>query len=143
MPLAVTPSSRIRWRYQLALADGQVVETHADPAGDVLQLGQGALHPNIEQALVGLQEGEHVRLLLPADQAFGFPDPAAVQTMPLGQFPADVPPQEGKIMAFALPSGQEIPGTVLKVEADAVTVDFNHPLAGHNLVLEAEILQVW
>lgn len=133
-------SSRIRWRYQLSLADGQVVESHADPAGDVLQLGQGEMHSNIEQALLGLQAGEHVRLILLADQAFGYPDPAAVQIMPRTQF-AEVPPVD-KLMGFTLPSGQEIPGRIVAVDDTGVTVDFNHPLAGHNITLEVEILQV-
>lgn len=140
MGKSIHATSRISWRYQLSLADGQVVESHADPAGDVLQLGQGEMHPNIEQALLGLQEGEHVRLIILADQAFGYPDPAAVQTMPRSQF-AEAPSVD-KLMGFTLPSGQEIPGRIVAVSEESVTVDFNHPLAGHNLTLEVEILQV-
>jgi FKBP-type peptidyl-prolyl cis-trans isomerase SlpA len=49
-----------------------------------------------------------------------------------------------QIISFTLPSGQEVPGHILEVDSrqGQVRVDFNHPLAGHNIVLEVEILEI-
>lgn len=142
MSNTVQANSRIRWRYQLFLAEGHKVEASEDPAGEILQLGKGEIHPNLESALIGLPQGEPIRLIIMADQAFGYPDPAAIQTLARDEFPADWQVNVGQIISFALPSGQEIPGKVRDITADSVTVDFNHPLAGHNITFELEILDI-
>ena len=46
------------------------------------------------------------------------------------------------IVEFATPGGEEIPGAILEVREDSVQVDFNHPLAGHEISFEVEILEV-
>lgn len=142
MSNTVQANSRIRWHYQLYLADGYLVETSESPQGDILQLGAGEFHANIEAALVGLPVGEPIRLVLMASEAFGLPDPEALQTLPLSDFPTDMSLEIGQIISFALPSGQEIPGKIQHIGTDSVQVDFNHPLAGHNLRFELEILEV-
>jgi FKBP-type peptidyl-prolyl cis-trans isomerase SlpA len=142
MSNTVQADSLIRWHYQLYLADGYLVEASEDPQGEILQLGAGAFHPNIEAALVGLPVGEPIRLVIMASEAFGLPDSDAVQTLPLSDFPADMALQIGHIISFTLPSGQEIPGKIQHIGTDSVQVDFNHPLAGHNLRFELEIIEI-
>ncbi|MEN9423792.1 MAG: hypothetical protein RL122_1175 [Pseudomonadota bacterium] len=142
MSNTVQATSRILWHYRLYLADGHLVEASEDPDGDMLQLGQGDIHPNLEAALIGLPQGEKTRLIIMADQAFGYPDPDAIQTVPRTDFPASMTLVVGQIIGFTLPSGQEIPGKILAIHADTVQVDFNHPLAGHHLSFELEILDI-
>ena len=142
MSNTVQANSRILWHYRLYLADGHLVEASEDPDGDMLQLGQGDIHPNLEAALIGLPQGEKTRLIIMADQAFGYPDPDAIQTVPRTDFPASMTLVVGQIIGFTLPSGQEIPGKILAIHADTVQVDFNHPLAGHHLSFELEILDI-
>ncbi|MBU0656370.1 MAG: FKBP-type peptidyl-prolyl cis-trans isomerase [Gammaproteobacteria bacterium] len=142
MSKTIQPDSRIRWRYKLFLADGYLVETSEDPDGDILQLGQGEIHSNLESALVGLPEGDKFRLILLASEAFGMPDPDAIQQLPRERFPEDMKLAEGQIISFELPSGQETPGEILSISDESVEVDFNHPLAGHHLTFELEILAI-
>ncbi|MBO0613028.1 FKBP-type peptidyl-prolyl cis-trans isomerase [Thiothrix fructosivorans] len=142
MSNTVQATSRILWHYRLYLADGHLVEASEDPDGDMLQLGQSDIHPNLEAALIGLPQGEKTRLIIMADQAFGYPDPDAIQTVPRTDFPASMTLVVGQIIGFTLPSGQEIPGKILAIHADTVQVDFNHPLAGHHLSFELEILDI-
>lgn len=134
--------SRIRWRYRLLLADGELFEASEDQQGDILQLGNNEIHPNLEELLPGLTEGEEVRFLVSADQAFGMRDPDAIQQLALTDFAE--PPQAKQIISFTLPSGQEVPGHILEIDSETglVSVDFNHPLAGHNIVLEVEIVEI-
>lgn len=142
MKKTVQPDSRIRWRYQLFLADGQLVEASEDPQGDLLQLGQDEIHHNLEQVLTGLPEGEKNRLVILAEAGFGYRDPEAIQQLPRERFPDDYELKENQVISFSLPSGQEIPGQILEVGDAAVKVDFNHPLAGHNISIELEILEI-
>ena len=49
---------------------------------------------------------------------------------------------DGYIAGFLLIEGSELPGIIRAVEGMSVTVDFNHPLAGHTVTFEVEILGV-
>ncbi|MEZ5536695.1 MAG: FKBP-type peptidyl-prolyl cis-trans isomerase [Thiolinea sp.] len=142
MSLTIQNHSRIRWRYRLLLANGELFEESKDEQGEILQLGQDEIHPNLESLLYGLSQGETTRFLVSAEQAFGYRDPQAIQQLPLSSFTE--PPELKQIISFTLPSGQEAPGHILEIDQaqGLVSVDFNHPLAGHNIVLEVEILEV-
>jgi FKBP-type peptidyl-prolyl cis-trans isomerase SlpA len=50
--------------------------------------------------------------------------------------------EPGLIIGFDAPGGEELPGAVLAVEDDSVEVDFNHPMAGHAVTFEVEIIDV-
>lgn len=43
---------------------------------------------------------------------------------------------------FANDNDEEVDVTVVEVTADSVTFDSNHPLAGEDLVLEIELLEI-
>jgi len=53
-----------------------------------------------------------------------------------------VTPEAGQLIAFQLPDGEETAGLVLEVADGQVEVDFNHPLAGHEIRFSVEILSV-
>ena len=45
-------------------------------------------------------------------------------------------------MAFDLPNGQSMHGILRAIDAETVTVDFNHPLAGLAVEFEVKIISV-
>ncbi len=96
----------------------------------------------MELALLGLQAGDEQTLTLTPEQAFGPHDESLVQRMPLSDFPADLRPAVGQIIAFTVPNGEEIAGAVLAIEGDEVEVDFNHPLAGKDVTFRVKVLAV-
>ncbi|MDN6229075.1 MAG: FKBP-type peptidyl-prolyl cis-trans isomerase, partial [Enterobacterales bacterium] len=51
-------------------------------------------------------------------------------------------PEAGTIMMFTGRDGSEMPGIVREVACDSVTVDFNHPLAGHPVTFDVEVLEI-
>jgi len=105
-------------------------------------MGDGTLQPGLELALYGLKAGETQTLNLLPDQAYGPRDPELIQFMPLTDFNAEFTPEAGQIIAFSLPNGEEAAGMVLDVEGGQVEVDFNHPLAGHEITFNVEIIRV-
>jgi FKBP-type peptidyl-prolyl cis-trans isomerase SlpA len=46
------------------------------------------------------------------------------------------------IMGFSQPDGSELPGIIRSVAGHSVTVDFNHPLAGQDVIFDVEIVDV-
>ncbi len=98
--------------------------------------GAKQLIPGLEQALVGLHVGEKKRVELDADHAFGQYDATKKTTIPRAQLPQTI--TAGEITTT--PEGR--PFTVLSLADDSAVIDFNHPLAGKQIVLDVVVLKV-
>ncbi len=140
--LTIGPGCRVTMHYSITLEDGTVADTSREGEPLTFSMGDGSLIEGLELALYGLKAGDRQVVTMDPRETFGFPDPDNVHRLPRGEFPADMPPEEGQIVAFSTPSGEEIPGAIVGVGEDEVTVDFNHPLAGHEIVFDAEIIAI-
>lgn len=121
---------------------GQEIADTFPNAPERFCLGDGDLDARLEALLTDLSEGEHRFFELQPWQAFGEIDNNLVQTLPRADFPANMAlPLEHQV-EFDLPNGQVLTGTVLAVDAETVTIDFNHPLAGLPIELEVQILAI-
>ncbi len=139
----ISANSEVVMHFTIKLEDGSVADstqTSGKPAK--LVMGDGSLTDNFEKCLLGLTEGEKASFTLGPDDAFGQSNPDNIQHMDRSQFAGDIPLEEGTIVAFAGPGGQEIPGVITEVSGESVTVDFNHPLAGQNVIFDVEIVSV-
>lgn len=138
---AIAAGSRVRMHYSLQLEDGFVADSSgAEPLEFVL--GDGTLEPNLERHLLGLEPGAEREIAIAPGTVFPFSVKAAVQEMERSVFEADMRVEPGLIYEFNTPAGDAVPGRILHVGEDSVTVDFNHPLAGKAFRFIVEILAV-
>ena len=138
----ILPGCPVTLHLSISLEDGtEAVSTFGEDPVD-LQMGDGTLQPGLELALYGLRPGDTQTLNLLPDQAYGPRDPGLIQYMPMSDFDGEFTPEAGQIIAFALPNDEEAAGMVLGVENGQVEVDFNHPLAGHEITFKVEIISV-
>lgn len=137
----IGPGREVTLHYRMRLEDGTVVdETEAEPL--TFTVGDGTLIPGLESFLTGLAAGAEERFLIAPEEAFGLRDPDNVHTLARSEFPAEMPLEPGTVIGFSTPSGEELPGMVVEADADRVMVDFNHPLAGHQLTFEVRVVAV-
>jgi len=134
--------STVTLHLSLTLEDGTVAESTFKAEPHTFTMGDGSLVKGLELALYGLKPGATQRLELFPEQAFGMRDPAHIHQLPRSGFDPEITLEPGVIIGFETPEGVEMPGTVLVVEDASVKVDFNHPLAGHPLIFEVEIIDV-
>ncbi|WP_416307574.1 FKBP-type peptidyl-prolyl cis-trans isomerase [Neptunicella sp. SCSIO 80796] len=135
--------SRVVLHFDLKLQDGSAADsTRVNNKPAQLKMGDGSLTPNFEQCLLGLKAGDKKEFSLSADDAFGQPNPDNIHHMSRSRFSQDTPAEPGMIIAFGQPDGSEIPGIVREVAGDSVTIDFNHPLAGQDVIFAVEILEI-
>ena len=134
--------SEVLMHFTITLEDGTVADSTdgEDPLRFVM--GDQTLIEGLELALYGLKAGDKQSLKIDPENAYGYPDPENVQAMQRGDFPSNMELAKGVIVAFATPDGEEFPGMVMEVGDEQVTVDFNHPLAGHQITFDVEILEV-
>ena len=144
----ITPSSQLRigegvritLHCSLLLESGEEIDTtrRGKPAQCVL--GDGSLLPGFEDAIRGMRKGDDAQIRLAAADAFGEHRRENVHFIDRQQF-ADMDLEPGLLISFAGPGG-ELPGKVVKVLANRVQVDFNHPLAGSPVVFDVSILKL-
>ncbi len=102
-------------------------------------MGKGQIIPGLEKALVGMSEGESADILVKAEEAYGLRDEAAVQTLPKEQFEG-IDLQKGMQLYGQGQNGETIQVTVVDFDDNGVTVDFNHPLAGKDLMFNVTVV---
>ncbi|MEG3135304.1 FKBP-type peptidyl-prolyl cis-trans isomerase [Rouxiella sp. T17] len=139
----VTHDSAVLVHFTLKLEDGSTAEStlsHGKPA--LFRLGDGSLSDALENQLLGLRVGDKKAFTLSPESAFGTKSPDLVQFFPLRDFIETGVPDVGTIMLFTTRDGSEMPGVVREVTEGSVTVDFNHPLAGHDIAFDIEVLKI-
>lgn len=137
---SVAPNTKITLHFSIQLASGELVDSTRDKKPATFVFGDGNLLPNFEKLLLGLKLGDRRSFILPAKKAFGDYNPENEQAIPRTQFSNDLTLQTGLLIAFADASGEELPGLVKSINERFVLIDFNHPLAGKEIIFEAEII---
>lgn len=140
-PLLIGPDTKVTLHFTLRLASGEEVDTTRNGAPATFVMGDGNLLPGFESVLLGLRAGDRRSVLIDPQDGFGSHNPQNVQVIDRALFAPDVRLERGLVVSFADGKG-ELPGVVMTVDGDQVTVDFNHPLAGRDLTFEVEILDV-
>jgi len=134
--------SLVLMHYSIALTNGSEIESSFDDEPVEITMGDSDVTDGMELAIFGLKEGDSQTLALTPEQGFGVRDEDNIHEMPLSDFPEDLLPEVGLSYSFESPDGSEIPGTVISLKNDSAEIDFNHPLAGHEIIFTVKILGV-
>ena len=93
-------------------------------------VGEGNLIEGFEEAVVGMNIGDEKTVTIPAEKAYGERNEMLVQKVPASAFEgADFEPEVGMMIL-----AEGIPAIITEVTDEYVTLDFNHELAGEDLV---------
>lgn len=139
--MTVKHGDTLTLHFRLTTLSGEVLDSTFDSEPISLRLGSGELDDNLEKLLIGLPVGVRHEFTLEPEQAFGSADPALIRELPRQAFPADLPPV-GSLVEFTQPDGSALPGLVMDIGGDTVTVDFNHPLSDCSVRFEVEVLAI-
>ena len=104
-----------------------------------IQVGVGQVIPGFDQALAEMSVGETKSISLSPEEAYGQPNPGAIQVVARNQFPPEMNLVEGATVQGQGPSGPVL-ATIIEYTEENVILDLNHPLAGKNLNFEIELI---
>lgn len=138
----VKTGDTVRIHYTGTLDDGTTFDSSEGREPLEFQVGAGQIIPGLDNAIPGMEVGESKRVNVPADKAYGQVDPAARQSVPRDQIPADIPLEEGSRLQVQTQQGQVLPVTVAEVSEDTVVLDANHPLAGKDLNFDIKLVEI-
>lgn len=92
----------------------------------------------IDAGVLGMREGEEKTLKITPEEAYGEYKNYLVQKIPLLRLELNEPPRPGE--KIITPGGKEV--KVLDSTETHATLDFNHELAGKNLILEIKLVSI-
>jgi peptidylprolyl isomerase len=132
----------VKVHYTGTLADG--TEFDSSRGRDPLEftLGQGALIPGFENAVVGMSPGDTKTVELAANDACGDRHEQLTQDVPRTAIPDDIELQEGMVLRARGPEGQDLAFTVVSFDDQSVMIDGNHPLAGKDLTFTVQLVEI-
>lgn len=145
--MKITTGTKVKLVYTLKISNGKIIETIPDDKPIEIPFGANQLLHEFEEKLSGLKKDDQFDITIKADNAYGKTDAYAIFDIPLETFEVD-----GKVDEKMIQMGNVIPmtdkdknkhmGKIIKILKDAVTLDFNHPLAGKDLNFVGKIISV-
>ena len=133
--------STVRLTYKGTLEDGTVFGYAKAEDPMEFQTGMDLTIEGFEREVLKMEAGEKNTFTLTEYDAYGeyledLTTTVPVETVPLKGL------EIGMRIWLAGDDGDKFPAKVLNMTGDEVTFDLNHPLAGHSLTYEVEILSV-
>lgn len=143
----VTLGYTLKSRTGLSLEEKQVEQTTAEHPF-VFLFGSGMLLPDFEKNLGGKKSGDKFDFFISAEKGYGLKNDKHVMNIPIESFKnpdgtLDLNQiRTGNTLTMSDDKGNQLQGNILEVTPVHVRMDFNHPLAGHELHFTGEILDV-
>jgi FKBP-type peptidyl-prolyl cis-trans isomerase 2 len=122
------------------ISDKQLVDEATKKEPLVFEIGDGTLDACLENCIKQVKQGESQTFLLSPEDAFGFMDEDKFQLIDNNDFAEDLILKVDEMIEFEAPNNSQVLGRIETVNKNDVLVDFNHPLAGHNLTFEVRVL---
>jgi len=145
--ISIQQGCQVTLHFSVALPEGNVVDSNFDSAPASFTVGDGNMLPGFEEQLLGRRAGEEIEVVLPPEKAFGPVNQENVHRIPRNRFKQFLDDefealQPGTVVSFKDPAGFDLPGVIKEKFAATVVVDFNHPLAGKDILFRARIVGV-
>ncbi|SDS73213.1 FKBP-type peptidyl prolyl cis-trans isomerase /Apo-metallochaperone SlyD [Halopseudomonas litoralis] len=140
--MQIAANKAVSIEYTLTNDAGEVLDTSAGGEPLVYLHGAGNIIPGLEQALVGKQVGDELKVTVEPENAYGEFSAELVAVLGRNMFEGVDELEEGMQFHASAPDGGMQIVTITALDGDEVTVDGNHPLAGQRLTFEVKVADV-
>lgn len=140
--VVIAEGSVVTLHFSLTLQDGEVIDSTFNDEPATFTVGDGNLLAGFEESVMGLCVGANEVFTISPEKGFGQHNPSNIQMIARDQFDDEIQLEAGLVLSFADAQNTELPGVVTTFDDDNVTVDFNHPLAGKDILFEVNIIAV-
>jgi len=134
----------VKVHYTGMLKDGSIIGTTHDHTPLEIKLGEKKIIPGIEESIVGMVQRESKVVTVPTKKAFGPRKEELIIDLDRENLPSHFQPQIGQQLNISRKDDENFtaPVTVIDVSESRVTVDANHPLAGKDLIVDLELVEI-
>ena len=128
--------------YTLTDENGNIIEVTNKENPFSFISGNDQILPKLEENINGMLIGSKRRVTLTPEEAYGTYNESAIQTIERSEFPEDTLLEVGMSFVSDTSDGQQMPFVIKNIDGDNIILDFNHPLAGHTLTFDVELLNL-
>jgi len=132
--------------YVGTLDNETVFETIKESSPKEIDLGDEKTARPYKRNLIGMRVGEMRKVkLTPEEGEYGIRRADLLHQIPKSQFTDKIDPKVGLVLSMNMERdgvNHQVPATIVEVSDELVTIDYNHPLAGHPLNYEIKILEI-
>lgn len=132
----------VRIHYTGTLHDGTQFDSSEGREPLEFALGAGQVIPGFDSAVEGMNVGDKKSVSIEPESAYGERHEQLIQEVPKDAMPEDLDVQVGMQLQGHGPEGQVTHFFVAEVGEETVTLDANHPLAGHALNFDIELVEI-
>lgn len=139
--ITVSQGNEVSLEYTLKLEDNAVFDTNVGAEPLTYTHGSHQIIPGLEKALEGMKIGESKHVSVKPEEGYGAVNPEAFLEIKKDQIPEDAR-KVGSQLQGQNPQGQAVRARVAEIKEQTVLLDFNHPLAGKNLLFDVKVLKI-
>ena len=132
----------VRVHYTGRLADGTVFSTSEGSNPLQFTVGSDMVISGFDKAVIGMKPGEIKTVEIPAREAYGRYYKELIQEINRNEVPSDLELKVGLQLQARKGDGQIAAITVIEMTESTVKVDANHPLAGKDLTIDIELVEI-
>ena len=139
---AAKSGDQVSVHYKGTLDNGDVFDSSEGRTPLNFTLGRGEVIAGFDDAVEGMAPGETRTVRIPPEDAYGGRDEELVRTIGRGELPQGLAIEIGQTLRARDERGGAMRLTVVEFDADCVTLDGNHPLAGQALTFEIRLVAI-
>jgi FKBP-type peptidyl-prolyl cis-trans isomerase SlyD len=139
--MKIAANTVVTFEYALTDAQGTVLDSSESTGPLTYVHGQRRIVPGLEDALEGRTSGDRFHVVVEPEHAYGWHDPARVETVPRSALDPNGDVRVGQRFEARTEKGIVV-ATVVALDGDDARVDTNHPLAGSTLHFDVHVLSV-
>lgn len=141
----IHPGDSVCLTFTGTLDNGDTFITVSEEDPMWVTIGDNQLPPSLELTVIEMAVGESRKIRVPPEEGYGQRQKDLLQIIDNRQMVEKLQPRPGMILSLRVTRDgveQQVPATVMAVAGSEVTVDYNHPLAGHHLSYAVRIVDV-
>jgi peptidylprolyl isomerase len=140
--ITVRKGDKVRVHYTCKLANGTIIDSSQGKEPFEFTLGKGEIIRGLEDVIMGIKLGQSKTATVTPEKTYGPRHEEWMIDVGRDKLPEDFKPEVGLHYEIPRENGQSSLATVTHVSQATVTLDFNHPLAGKDLIFEVRLLEI-
>ncbi|OGF51185.1 MAG: hypothetical protein A2231_01960 [Candidatus Firestonebacteria bacterium RIFOXYA2_FULL_40_8] len=138
----VKKGDNIEVEYEGKLKNGTVFDSSKGRAPLAFEVGAGQMIKGFDTGVVGMKLNEEKTIDIKAEDAYGKRDEKMLQSVDKSFFPKEYKLEKGATVGLKHKSGQPMQAVIADITMDKVVLDFNHFLAGKDLIFKVKVVNI-
>jgi len=132
----------VKVHYTGQLENGEVFDSsrQRDPLKFVI--GSGNVIPGFENGIIDMEVGDTKLITISPEEGYGERREELVVKVMKDEFPDHISPAVGQQLQIKQGEGDVLNMNITALDEESVTLDANHPLAGHTLLFDVELMEI-